>query len=164
MVLKYHRRHPRAKALTAATSGSAGLDLWTAEPFQLPSKSHYHEGRHANQLPQPVDTGLAVEIPDGFVGLVFERSSAYFKYQVGLLNKVGVIDSDYRGTIKLPLYNYIESDRPRNFDAPICVAQLVVVPVTLLIPNEVSGLSETGRGEGGFGSTSEQGKCHGYYY
>ncbi|MCR5813132.1 MAG: dUTP diphosphatase [Desulfovibrio sp.] len=94
-------------------------------------------------------TGLAVEIPKGFVGLLFPRSSVY-KTSHALANCVGVIDSDYRGEVKAIFRtgkvgsSYKEGDR---------VCQLVLVPCPVIELEEVQDLSETERGEGGFGST-----------
>ena len=96
-------------------------------------------------------TGLAVEIPEGMVGLVFPRSSVR-NYDLVMSNSVGVIDSGYRGEImvtfnlkdSLPGNIYVIGDR---------IAQLVIVPVPLITYAETQELSETARGEGGHGST-----------
>ena len=98
-----------------------------------------------------VGTGVAAEIPKGHVGLVFPRSGLASKKQVTLANCVGVIDSGYRGEIKAPLYNF--GDRYRMLSAGERVCQLVVMPYVTCECVEVESLSETERGEGGFGST-----------
>lgn len=99
-----------------------------------------------------VDTGVAIKIPIGFVGLVFSRSSQG-KVGVSLANSTGVIDSDYRGNIKVMLKNW--SNEPYEIKGlSTRIAQLVIVPVMLanFIPFE-STWDDTARGEGGFGST-----------
>lgn len=131
------------------TIGSAGLDLAINQDIQLPP--HHEYSKYAISLPV-ADTGIAVEIPIGCVGLIFERSSTAQKHRLGLANKVGVVDSDYRGTIKLPLINYL--DYPRTIEAGIYIAQLVVVPIVMVRPVEVAQLEPTMRGDKGFGSTN----------
>jgi len=100
-----------------------------------------------------IDTGVAVKIPEGFVGLVFSRSSQG-KKGIKLANAVGVIDSDYRGNIKVLLENH--SNEPYEIEyGGTKVAQLVVVPI--ILPEFVSADSDswddTARSTGGFGST-----------
>ena len=133
---------PDAIMPTRATEGSAGWDLY------CPS-----EGYSISGMEEPyafiMDTGVYVEIPEGYVGLVFERSSLWEK-GISLNNKVGVIDSDYRGSIKLPLSS---SRSLFDFRKNPRIAQLVIVPcpeVQLVLAGE---LSETERGAGGLGST-----------
>lgn len=98
-----------------------------------------------------VDTGVAIEIPKGWVGIVVPRSSLG-KRKLKILNTAGVIDSDYRGTIKMGLYNYgDETQTIENFER---LCQMVIVPHWN--PNDiqvVDSLDDTDRGEGGFGST-----------
>lgn len=137
---------------TRATDGSAGYDLAAM-------------GRHdlSETMRAMVDTGVHVEVPDGYVGLVFERSSLC-RRGFSLMNKVAVIDSDYRGSLTLPLTwsdSYIKTHD--SLDEDMCeigvidagerIAQLVVVPCLTAEPVAVAALSETGRGDGGFGST-----------
>jgi dUTP pyrophosphatase len=97
-------------------------------------------------------TGIAVEIPEGMVGLVFPRSSVR-NYDLVLSNSVGVIDSGYRGEIMVTfnLKNPWSDDKVYHIGNRI--AQLVIVPVPLIQYVEVDELSETSRGEGGHGST-----------
>ena len=101
-----------------------------------------------------VGTGLAVEIPDGYVGLVYARSGLACKRGLAPANKVGVIDSDYRGEIKVALFNHGKT--AQTVAAGERIAQLVIAPYLRVEYEEVSGLSDTVRGEGGFGSTGRK--------
>jgi dUTP pyrophosphatase len=100
-----------------------------------------------------VGTGIAVEIPEGYVGLVTVRSSMG-REGVSLANSVGIVDSDYRGELILNLYNhsYVHADG-FGVSAGERIGQLVVVPAPTFDLTEVDSLSTTERGEGGFGST-----------
>lgn len=99
-----------------------------------------------------VGTGVALEIPEGYVGLVFARSGLACKQGLAPANKVGVIDSDYRGEIKVALFNH--SNEVRQISQGERIAQIVVVPYLRceFCENE---LSDTERGSGGFGSTGK---------
>ena len=125
---------------TRGTPGAAGLDLYADEDALI-----------TNGAPVFVSTGIAVEIPEGYVGLVFIRSGLS-KSGVGLTNSVGVIDSDYRGEIQLSMI-YIAGNGGHYIRARDRVAQLVVVPAPLFDLIEVDALMPTERGAGGFGST-----------
>lgn len=133
--------------LVPATIGSAGLDLKLARDV-LSAFDLYATGVGlTNDL---VGTGLAVAIPEGYVGLVVPRSSAGHKHNLRLANTIGVIDSDYRGEIKLS----IGGGDVSKFKRGVTVAQLVVVPYIKPNVQVVHEFSEsTFRGEGGFGST-----------
>lgn len=97
-------------------------------------------------------TGLAVEIPEGMVGLIFPRSSVR-NYDLSMSNCVGVIDSGYRGEIMVT-FNILNLHTVENsYQVDDRIAQLVIVPVPLIEYVEVEELSETSRGEGGHGST-----------
>ena len=97
-------------------------------------------------------TGLAVEIPEGMVGLIFPRSSVR-NYDLSMSNSVGVIDSGYRGEIMVT-FNILNLHTVENsYQVGDRIAQLVIVPVPLAQYVEVEELSETSRGEGGHGST-----------
>lgn len=123
-----------------AKSGDAGMDLTTRKAVTIPPRDSVMVG-----------TGTSVEIPTGYVGLVFPRSGLAGKQGVTLRNCVGVIDSGYRGEIKAPLHN--TTDQFRRIAAGERVCQLVVVPYVECECVEVDELSETERGEGGFGSS-----------
>ena len=98
-----------------------------------------------------VHTGLAVEIPTGFVGLVCARSGLATKRGLAPANKVGVIDADYRGEIMVALHNH--STIPQTIEHGERVAQLILIPYLTAEYEEADDLSDTERGIGGFGST-----------
>ena len=98
-----------------------------------------------------VKTGIAMEVPIGCAGLIYARSGLATKRGLAPANKVGVIDSDYRGEIMVSLYN--QSSEPQKIEPGDRIAQLVITPYIQGIFSEVSELSDTIRGTGGFGST-----------
>ena len=98
-----------------------------------------------------IGTGIALEVPKGCAGLVFARSSMGAKRGLAPANKVGVIDSDYRGEIRVVLLNH--SKQPQTVEHGERVAQFLVTPVLTPVYQEVDELTETTRGTGGFGST-----------
>jgi len=100
-----------------------------------------------------IGTGLAMEIPEGYFGGIFARSGLSAKEGLRPANCVGVVDSDYRGEIKVALHN--DGEVPRVVTSAEKIAQLVVVPFLAVDFNEVSELSDTVRGAGGFGSTGK---------
>ena len=101
-----------------------------------------------------VHTGIAMEIPTGYVGLVFARSGLASKKGLAPANKVGVIDSDYRGEIMVALHNH--STEARVIEAGERIAQIALVPFLSADFNVVDELSDTDRGAGGFGSTGRK--------
>ncbi len=100
-----------------------------------------------------IGTGIALEVPKGCAGLVFARSSMGAKRGLAPANKVGVIDSDYRGEIRVVLLNH--SKQPQTVEHGERVAQFLVTPVLTPVYEEVDELTETTRGTGGFGSTGK---------
>lgn len=100
-----------------------------------------------------VPTGLAMEIPKGYVGLIYARSGLACKRGLAPANKVGVIDSDYRGEFIVVLHNH--GDAPQKIDHGERIAQLVISPVFTPGFQEVTELSDTQRSAGGFGSTGK---------
>ena len=100
-----------------------------------------------------IHTGIALEIPTGLVGLIYARSGMACKRGLAPANKVGVIDSDYRGEIMVALYN--QSNETKVITSGDRIAQIIIQPVTQFEFNEVDELSDTTRGEGGFGSTGK---------
>lgn len=123
-----------------AHEGDAGLDLRAAEAISIPTHGH-----------ATVDTGIACEVPSGCVGLVFPRSGLACKSGIALRNCVGVIDSGYRGEIKVTLTN--DANEPFEVEAGDRIAQMVVMPYCPCKVEQVEELSETERGDGGYGST-----------
>ena len=136
---------PKAVLPKYATPGSAAMDLTACldEPVIL-------EPGQRVLLP----TGIAIALPSAeYVALVFARSSLGAKYGISLSNGVGVIDSDYRGEIKVGLTNH--SAEPYTIQPGDRVAQLAVIPVVQAHIHCVAELDETDRGTGGFGSTGK---------
>tara|TARA_B110001454_G_C12460356_1_gene325919 strand:- start:141 stop:602 length:462 start_codon:yes stop_codon:yes gene_type:complete len=123
-----------------ATEGAAGMDVVSAEDVTLTPG-----GRHA------VATGFALAIPDGYEIQVRPRSGLALKHGISLPNTPGTIDSDYRGELKIIMINL--GDAPFVIQRGDRIAQLVAAPVQLARFAEVEALSDTARGEGGFGST-----------
>lgn len=101
-----------------------------------------------------IRTGLAVEIPDGFVGLIYARSGIACKRGLAPANKVGVVDSDYRGEVMVALHNHSALDA--QIEDGERIAQLVIAPYLTVDFEEADELDDTERGEGGFGSTGKK--------
>ncbi len=135
--VKIKRLHPDAKIPKYAKQGDAGMDLYSVDMYW---------DDHGNFV---FHTGLAVEIPEGYVGLIYPRSSIS-KTPHHLRNSVGVIDSGYRGEIMI---KFGGNSHPTTYDVGDRIAQLIVMPYPLVELLEVEELSETDRGSGGFGST-----------
>ncbi len=146
MELKIKKLRNNAKVPQRATNGSAGMDLYaciessiTLEPGKLTI----------------VPTGIAIELPDsGCAAFLYARSGLGVKHGICLSNGVGVIDSDYRGEVCVGLCNV--SDTPYVIEPFERVAQMVIAPVLLPDISEAEELSDTSRGEGGFGSTGKK--------
>lgn len=98
-----------------------------------------------------IPTGLAMEIPKGCAGLIYARSGLACKKGLAPANKVGVIDSDYRGPVTVVLFNH--GNEPQTISHGERIAQMVITPVLTPAYEIISDLSDTGRGQGGFGST-----------
>lgn len=101
-----------------------------------------------------IPTGIAMEIPEGFAGLIYARSGLASKKGLAPANKVGVIDADYRGEIKVPLHNH--SGETAVIEQNERIAQMVLTPFLRAFFEECDELSNTERGEHGFGSTGEK--------
>jgi dUTP pyrophosphatase len=140
--LPVKRLHDGATLPTRAYEGDAGLDLAACERVEL------GPGERA-----VVSTGLAVAIPEGHAGLVLPRSGLAVRHGIGKVNAPGLIDAGYRGEVKVVLLN-TDRNEPFVVEPGMRIAQLVVVPVVLTEPNEVSELPATERGERGFGSSA----------
>ena len=135
---------PDAVIPTYGTEFAAGADLYACMDETVEIKPGETQFIH---------TGIALEIPDGLVGLVYARSGMACKKGVAPANKVGVIDSDYRGEIIVALHNHSGEDR-RVYNGDR-IAQIIIAPYVHADFEEASELSPTGRGEGGFGSTGK---------
>lgn len=101
-----------------------------------------------------IPTGIAIAVPTGYMGCVYARSGLASKHGLAPANCVGIVDSDYRGEVKVALHNY--SNKNQIIDVGERIAQLVIQPISLCTPVEVDELDETERGVGGFGSTGKQ--------
>lgn len=101
-----------------------------------------------------IRTGLAVEIPEGYAGLIYARSGLATKRGLAPANKVGVVDADYRGEVMVSLHNH--STVPQTVESGERIAQLVVTPFLKAEYTEAEELSDTARGAGGFGSTGKK--------
>lgn len=141
-VLKMKKLREGAVLPQRQTEGAAGYDLCAC--LDAPVTLQPGEG-------YPFPTGLAAEIPQGYAGMVFCRSGLGVKHGISLPNCVGVIDSDYRGELVVPLRNF--GDGTYTIQPGERIAQLVIMPVLLPEIVEVEELSQTQRGQGGFGST-----------
>ena len=130
---------------TVPTYGSdfaAGADLYACEDEEIalaPGETRL------------IHTGIAMEIPEGLVGLIYARSGLASKRGLAPANKVGVVDADYRGGIMVALHNH--SDVAQTIEADERIAQLVITPFLAASFLEADELSDTVRGAGGFGST-----------
>ena len=145
MKICFKKIDKRALAPTYGTYFSAGADLRAIldEPVTIkPGESML------------LHTGIAVAIPEGYVGLVYARSGIACKRGLAPSNKVGVIDADYRGEIMVSLHNHGTTDQIISPDERI--AQMIVAPFIHCEYEEADNLENTERGTGGFGSTGRQ--------
>ena len=142
MQIRIKKHDSRAKVPTYGTEFSAGADLYNMEGNNVVIKSHETV---------MVPLGFSIEIPEGYAGLVFARSGLASKRGVAPANKVGVIDSDYRGECMVALHNHTEKEV--LIEGGERIAQLCIVPFLKAEFEEADELSETVRGGGGFGST-----------
>ena len=142
MKIRVKKLFPEAKIPTYGSDFAAGADLYAAEPEAVtiaPGETVL------------VHTGIAMEIPEGYGGFLYARSGLATKRGLAPANKVGVIDSDYRGEIMVPLYN--QSSSVQTVEPGERIAQLVIAPFLKASFEEAEELADTRRGEGGFGST-----------
>ena len=130
---------------TYGTNFSAGADLYACieAPITIQPGETYL-----------VPTGISIETPVGYGAFLFARSGLSTKKGLAPANKVGVVDSDYRGEVKVPLYN--QSNVPATIDPQERIAQLVITPYLTAHFEEMDELSDTVRGAGGFGSTGSK--------
>ena len=133
---------PNAKLPTYGSEFAAGADLYAC--LEAPVTIQPHET-------YLVPTGLSLELPVGWAGMVHARSGMATKRHLAPANKVGVIDCDYRGEVMVSLHNH--SNSPQTVEPGERIAQLVIMPYLTARFFEAGELSDTVRGEGGFGST-----------
>ena len=141
MKVKFKKLHEKAVLPQYAKQGDAGLDLF-------PVKTYSKDG---NLI---CDFGIAMEIPEGHAVLIFPRSSIY-KHSYALSNCVGVIDSGYRGEVKAVFKKYSNYE-PSFYLQGQAVAQMIIIPYPAIEPEWADELSDTDRGNGGFGSTDNK--------
>lgn len=145
--LKVKKLHPDAIIPTYATDGSACFDLYAVDCADF--HGLYYQRGHVFR------TGLSFEIPAGYQMLVFSRSGHGFNSGVRLANCVGVIDSDYRGEVMVKLFSDLPTNDVLRVSSGDRIAQAQLMPVHRVEFEEVSELTETERGAGGFGSTGK---------
>jgi dUTP pyrophosphatase len=140
--IKTKKLNDNAIIPTRGTDQAAGYDLYACidEPVEI--QPH---------CTAKIGTGLSMELPNGYFGAIFARSGMATKRGLALANGAAVIDSDFRGNIIVPLHN--SSPVPQTVLPNERIAQLVLLPYNEMIFNVVDELSDTDRGEGGFGST-----------
>jgi dUTP pyrophosphatase len=126
---------------TRAHPGDAGLDLYSTEIAHLGPGERWSVG-----------TGIALEIPEGHAGLVLPRSGLAREHGIALVNAPGLIDAGYRGEVRVLLLNTDPAETVR-IEAGARIAQLLLTPVAIADAVEVAELSDTARGDGGFGSS-----------
>ena len=144
MNVKIRKVRADGKIPAYGSAGAAGADLYAC--LERPVMLMPGETR-------PIHTGIALEIPEGYVGLVYARSGMALKKGLAPANKVGVIDSDYRGEIIVALHNH--GAMTQAIEPGERVAQIVFTPCMQAAFEEADELSDTQRGSGGFGSTGQ---------
>lgn len=140
--VRFKKLSENAVVPSYGTAYSAGADLYSAMQEDVII---------APETTKFIKTGIAIEIPEGLVGLIYARSGMACKKGLAPANKVGVIDSDYRGEIMVALYNH--SDSAVTVASGDRIAQLVLTPYIKADFEEADELDDTVRGDGGFGST-----------
>ena len=141
MKLPILRLNDEAVLPSRAHEGDAGLDLYACEAAHIGPGERWSVG-----------TGVAVEIPDGHAGLVLPRSGLAKRHGIGLVNSPGLIDSGYRGEIRVLLLNTDPAEVFRVAPGDR-IAQLVITSIAVAEPVESEGLADSARGDGGFGSS-----------
>ena len=144
MHVKVKKLTEKAKLPKRGSVFSAGFDLYADNNVDI--TIHPHETRK-------IGTGLALEIPDGYYGAIFARSGLATKEGLRPANCVGICDSDYRGEYIVAIHN--DSNEDRIIEPKERIAQLIVMQYPHITFEEVDELSDTSRGEGGFGSTGK---------
>lgn len=140
--VKVKKLYPNARLPVYGTAFSAGADLCAC--MDAPVTLQPNETRL-------ISVGISMEIPEGYAGLIYARSGLASKRGLAPANKVGVVDSDYRGEFFVPLHNH--STEPQTIEPNERIAQMILTPYLTAKFVEADSLSETVRGAGGFGST-----------
>ncbi len=142
--VNFVKLNEKAHTPTYGSEFAAGADLYSAE-----EEITIEAGET-----RLVHTGIAMEIPEGYAGLIYARSGIATKRGLAPANKVGVIDSDYRGEIMVALHNH--SNTAQTIAAGERIAQMVIAPFLAVEYTETEALNDTERGAGGFGSTGKK--------
>jgi len=129
---------PDAKIPTLAYQGDAGIDLFSVEDIEIPPMKNL-----------AISTGIKIAIPDGFAGFIWDKSGLALNHQ--LKTMAGVVDSGYRGEIKVVIFNL--GDKPYKVSKGSKIAQLIIMPIIQYEIEEKEELDDTHRGEKGFGSS-----------
>lgn len=140
--LKYKKLSDKAKEPKHGSAAAAGYDLYAASEEDITIAPH---------STQKVNTDIAIEIPENYFGAIFARSGLATKQGLRPANCVGVVDSDYRGNVIVAVHN--DTDKYQIISANDRIAQLVLIPFLPVEFKEVAELTDTQRGEDGFGST-----------
>ena len=143
MIVKVKKINDTATIPTRGTEYAAGYDLYASDAFYIPGAET-----------RMIGTGICMEIPDGYAGFIYARSGLASKFGLRPANCVGVVDSDYRGEIKVALHN--DSQIMRYIDMGERIAQIVIAPYMSVEFVETNELDKTERNDGGFGSTGKK--------
>lgn len=141
MQLKFKKTHPNAKIPSYAYTGDAGLDLYIPDDFLFIKGDR-----------KSIPLGIAMEIPEGYVGILFDKSGLSHKH--GLKSYGGIIDSGYRGEIHVGMMNL--SDKDYEFKAGDKIIQILIMPVLQAEVIECEELADSDRGDGAFGSSGSK--------
>lgn len=144
MEIKIKRLNENAKIPTRGSKESAGMDLYACIDSPIVISPHQTV---------KIGTGLSLELPNGYFGAIVARSGLSTKKGLAPANKLGVCDSDYRGEYIIPLHNH--SNEPQLIYPMERIAQLIIIPYLQVEFIDVNDLTETERGDGGFGSTGK---------
>ncbi len=143
--LKIKKVNEKAKIPMYGSVEAAGFDLYGVNEEDVTIKAH------ETVL---IKTGLSMEIPTGYAGLIFARSGLATKKGLAPANCVGVVDADYRGEVMVALHNHTNEDK--TIEAFERIAQMIIMPYLKVDFEEVEELTDTERGQNGFGSTGKK--------
>jgi len=158
MKVKFKKLHPNAKLPSYAKPGDAGMDLCACLDMINWSKVMNPEDYAIYVAPGTIELipiGLSMELPPGYEAQIRPRSGLALKEGITVLNSPGTIDEGYRGPVGIILINHLQSNFSFKVTNGMKIAQMVIKPVERAEIEEVEELSDTERGQGGFGSTGE---------